>query len=253
MYAEQRQKLIHDAVTESGRAAVSDLAERFEVTTETIRRDLDQLAGAGLLVRVHGGAVARRTAVMEPDVATRSSTNTAAKRRIAEAARSLLPSDPSASVLLDSGTTTAALVPHLHGRTGPLLTNSVDIASSVLQLPGADLHLLPGRVRGATHAAVGADTVGALRSLQPDVAFLGCNGVSGDGFTTPDPDESAVKAAMIRSAGMRIVLADTSKILARQLSVFARPWEIDVLVTERDLPAPLHDQLTAHDIEVLRA
>lgn len=253
MYAEQRQKLIHDAVTETGRAAVAELAERFEVTTETIRRDLEQLSQAGLLVRVHGGAVARRTAVTEPDVATRSSTNTAAKRRIAAAARALLPDDRSASVLLDSGTTTAELVPHLRGRTGPILTNSVDIAAGVLALPGTDLHLLPGRVRGATHAAVGADTVAALRTLQPDVAFLGCNGVTAEGLTTPDPDESAVKAAMIRCAALRVVLADSSKILARRLSLFAAPEDIDVLVTDRDLPAPLHAQFTSYDIEVIRA
>lgn len=118
MYARERQRQILEALTRTGRVAVTDLSAQFEVTTETVRRDLDQLADRGQLVRVHGGAVPRRTGDVEPDLESRRVTNIAAKRRIALAAAELLPTDPRSAVLLDAGSSTAELLPHLAGRRG---------------------------------------------------------------------------------------------------------------------------------------
>lgn len=253
MYAEQRQRQILDAVSASGRVAAADLAQRFDVTTETIRRDLDQLARRGLLVRVHGGAVARRTTVVEPDLAARAGTNPEIKRRIAAAARELLPSDPGASVVLDAGSTTAALVPHLAGRHGTVVTHALSIAQAAIAVPDLPVLLLPGRVRPETGAAVGAGTVAALAELSPDIAFLGCNGLDAAGFTTPDPDEASVKAAIVERSGLRVVLADSSKAGTRHLVTFAHVTEIDVVVSDGDLPEEIAAPLIEHGIEVIRA
>lgn len=258
MYAEQRHKQILDTLAGSGRVAVADLAETFDVTTETIRRDLDQLARRSLLVRVHGGAVARRTAVIEPDLATRSTTNIEAKRRIAAAARELLPADPGASVLLDAGSTTAQLVPHLAGRSGVVVTHALEIAGAVLALPevsggGLTVQLLPGLLRPGTGAAVGTATVDALQRFRPDIAFLGCNGLDAEGFSTPDPAEGAVKTAFVERSGLRVVLADSSKAGARHLVTFAAASDIDVLVSDEALPEDTTRTLTEQGIEVIRA
>lgn len=254
MFATQRQRQILDALSVSGRVSVSDLAEQLQVTTETIRRDLEQLAASSLLVRVHGGAVARRTAVVEPDLATRAATNTEAKARIGAAAAALLPADPATSIMVDAGTTTGALAPHLRGRRGPVIVNSPALAQTCLTGAGElEVRMLPGRLRGSTHAAVGAETVAAIGALNPDVAVLGCNGLGPEGLTTPDPDEAAVKAAMISGAGLRIVLADSSKIGDRQLVTFAALDEIDVLVTDAALPSELAALLAGKDIEVVVA
>ena len=253
MYARERQRQILDGLSRTGRVTVTDLAAQFEVTTETIRRDLDQLAERTLLVRVHGGAVPRRTAEVEPDLPSRRVTNIEAKRRIAHAAATLLPQDPQAAVLLDAGTTTAELLAHLSGRRGPVITNAPAIAQGALVHTDLAVHVLPGRVRPTTEAAVGSSTVEALGTLHPEVAFLGCNGVDAEGFMTPDPDEAAVKTAMVRSAGRRVVLADSTKIAARHLVTFAALGDIDVLVTDTDLPADLHRLLTEAGMEVLVA
>ncbi|GAB2533442.1 DeoR/GlpR family DNA-binding transcription regulator [Brachybacterium huguangmaarense] len=258
LYAQQRRRRILDALETTGRVAVADLAEAFEVTTETVRRDLDDLAGRDLLVRVHGGAVARRTAVLEPDLTERSGTNTEAKRRIADAAAAFLPRDPSASVLLDAGTTCALLAPRLAGRRGAVITHSVDVVRALSALPDAldgalAIHMLPGRVRPRTGAVVGSPTVAALGALTPDVAFLGCNGMTRDGFTTPDPEEAAVKAAIVRRAALRVVLADSSKADVTHLVRYAEVEEIDVLVTDADLPPALSRSLTDSGIEVVTA
>src|SRR5699024_8999903 len=102
MYARERQRQILEVLGSSGRVTVTALAEQFAVTTETVRRDLDQLAAQELLVRVHGGAVPRSTAEVEPDLESRRTTHVEAKRRIALAAARLLPADPRAAVLLDA-------------------------------------------------------------------------------------------------------------------------------------------------------
>ena len=253
MYAEERRQLICDALDRDGRVTVAELAERYDVVTETIRRDLDTLESSGLLTRVHGGAIAKRTADPEPDLPTRLSTNTAAKKRIALAASRSLPSGPLKSVLLDAGSTTLELVGYLSGRNLQVVTNAVGIAQAALMVTTDRLDLLPGRLRHSTHAAVGVDTVQALSRLHPDVAFIGCNGMSAAGFTTPDVDEAATKTAMVTQAGRRIVLADSSKAGLVQLVTFAELGEIDVLVTDSGLSDSYTQLFEDNGIEVVRA
>ncbi|UVY85616.1 DeoR/GlpR family DNA-binding transcription regulator [Brachybacterium sp. NBEC-018] len=253
MYAPQRHRAILDALAAEGRVAVSDLAERFEVTTETVRRDLDQLDRRGVLARVHGGAIPRAAAVLEPDLASRRGTRTDLKERIAAAAATLLPLDPEAAVQLDAGTSTLALVPHLSERTGAVVTHALDVAQALLALDGPPVHLLPGRLRPGTGAAVGAATVDAIRALRPEVAFLGCNGFDAEGLYTPDPSEGAVKTALLQQAGRRVVLADSSKAGARRLVRIADLEEIDVIVTDDGLAPALRGELEATGVEVVIA
>lgn len=252
MYAEERQQQILQAVEEDGRVSVSALAHRFGVATETVRRDLDALSAAGLLTRVHGGAIPSRSGE-EPDLPTRLSTNTAAKRRIARAAAAFLPEGSDPTVLLDAGSTTIELVPHLEGRGLHVVTNALPVAEAALAADVADVDILPGRVRGLTHAAVGVDTVRALQRIHPDVAFIGCNGMGHAGITTPDPDEAATKTAMMAAASRCIVVADSSKADLVQLVTFAELGDIDVLVSDSSLSDAHVHLFEDHGIEVVRA
>lgn len=256
MYAEERQHAIVLLAQEHGRVAVAELAQRFDVATETIRRDLDALAGLGLLSRVHGGAVpADRVRLAESAVPVREETRSAEKRRIAHAALSLLPSRPGGTVLLDAGTTTARLAEILApGALSTVVTNSTPIASALATRQVADIQLLGGRVRGLTQATVGAPTVEALRDLRVDVAFLGTNGFSvSHGFSTPDPSEAAVKRAMVASADVVVVLADSSKAGADHLVSFARPDDVDVLITDTALSRSDNNALTNLGVKVVTA
>jgi len=253
MYAEERHRQILQECASEGRVSVSELAARFDVAMETIRRDLDALDRRGLLTRVHGGAIPRRDGDIEPDLRTRLSTNTEAKRRIAAAAAAYLPTDPDASVVLDAGSTTVELVPYLAGRGLRVATLGLDIAQALLDADVEPVDMLPGRLRGRTHAAVGADTVRALSRLHPDVAFLGCNGMDAAGFTTPDPDEAAAKSAMVAQASRRVVVADASKAGLMQFVTFAELADIDVLVTDTALPDSSLQLFEHSGIEVVRA
>ena len=255
MYAEERQHAIATLVADRGRVAVTAVAEQFGVTTETVRRDLAALERAGMLRRVHGGAVpAGALALVETHLGERHGHRTEAKRKIAAAALDLLPGQDG-SVILDGGSTTAALADILPGdRRLYVATNSVPIATRLSASTGITLHVLGGRVRGVTQTAVGDATVRAMQDLRVDVVFLGTNGVSPvHGFSTPDEAEAATKRAMVRAAQRVIVLGDSSKLGREHLVRFAAIEDVDVLVTDGEADPGLVAELETMGIEVLVA
>ena len=256
MYAEERQRTIVNLALRYDRVAVTELAERFSVTTETIRRDLDVLDRRGILRRVHGGAVpAENVRLVETAVTDREPAFSQQKARIAQAALQLLPTGSGSTVLLDSGTTTARLATAMAAnQTHTVVTNSVAIASQLALSPTGTVHLLGGRVRGITQATVGGETVDALSRLHCDVAFLGTNGVSVDhGLSTPDHDEAAVKRAMVSAARKIVVLADSSKLGASLLVTFASLRDVDVLVTDSGISDADRTVLSSAGVEVVIA
>ena len=255
LYPEERQQAIAGLVAERGRLSVTAVAEQFGVTTETVRRDLALLERAGMLRRVHGGAVpVGMLTVVEPGLGERRGTRIEAKRRIAAAALALLPAS-SGSLILDGGSTTAALAEVLPGdRALVAATNSVPIAARLAGSPGITLHVLGGRVRGITQTAVGESTLAGLTGLRADVVFLGTNGISaGHGFSTPDEAEASVKRAMTRAGQRVVVLGDSSKLGREHLVRFATVEDVDVLVTDDEADPAVVAELESSGIEVLVA
>lgn len=261
MYATERQERIGRILADTGRVAVLELATQFSVATETIRRDLDTLERAGVLRRVHGGAVPLdRVSTAEASVADRAGQRSEAKRAIAHRALDALGTGFRGSILFDAGTTTAAVADQLAARLGALggsaevVTHSFSLAPVLAEAEGVSLSLVGGRVRGVTGAAVGAETVRAISALRPDIAFVGTNALSaGFGASTPDPEEAAVKIAIVRSARRVVLVADESKFERESLMSFAALAEIDVLVTDAALPAGLAEAARDADVEVWTA
>ena len=255
MYPEERQQAIAATVMSQGRASVADLAQAYDVTTETVRRDLAVLDRAGLLRRVHGGAVpVRALHLVEPSVDERESTRAGHKHAIASAAADFIPQS-GATVLFDAGTTTArvaALLPP--DRELLIVTNSVPIAARLASLTSVSLQLLGGQVRGLTQATVGERAVGMLESLRVDIAFIGTNGISvRHGLSTPDPGEAAVKRAMVGCANFVVVVADSSKIGREEFVSFAPIDRVDVLVTDSEITPEDRAALTEHGVDVVVA
>ncbi|MFI8631798.1 DeoR/GlpR family DNA-binding transcription regulator [Microbacterium sp. NPDC077663] len=257
MYATERQQQIEQLIATDGRVAVLDLADRFGVTTETVRRDLAALERAGLVRRVHGGAVHRaRASTAEVSVAERSAQRSGAKQAIARAAVELLGAELDGAVYLDAGTTTGAIAQLLAAGPHPagdleVVTHSMSVAHILAGAPDVGLTAIGGRVRGLTAAAVGAQTVEAIARLRPDIAFLGANGVSAAfGLSTPDPDEAAVKRAIVASARRVVVVADGDKFDAELLVSFAGLSEVDVLLTDTAPAGALAAALGEADVEV---
>ena len=264
MFAEERQRLVAARVAEAGRVSVTELAERFAVTTETVRRDLASLEQAGILRRVHGGAVpADSVSTTETNLSERLVQHLLQKQLIAEAAAALIESSRPGSILLDAGSSTEALVDVLLAKTNGRRNNGAEQVVITNALPLADklagssvhaVHLLGGRIRGLTRAAVGQETVDAVERLRPDLAVIGTNGVhEAFGLSTPDSEEAAVKEAFVRAARRVVVLADGSKLGVETLVQFARLDQLDALVTDADPSPELAAALEKAGVEVVKA
>jgi DeoR/GlpR family transcriptional regulator of sugar metabolism len=236
MLARQRQELILDEVRTTGGVRVSELVERLGVSDMTVRRDIDVLAGRGLVTRVHGGATAAGSSVDEPGFAAKSTLHTAAKRAIAEAAVRLL--EPGASVALSAGTTTHAVAAALLGVPRlTVVTNSLRVAEVLHESGRDDLSVvLTGGERTPSDALVGPVAVSALRRLHVDWLLMGVHGMDADaGFTTPNLVEAETNRALVRSARRVAVVADNSKWGVVGLSTIATLSEVDVVVTDDGL------------------
>ncbi len=237
MYAEERQAAIVDRARTEGRVDVAGLAEEFDVTAETVRRDLTALVRHGVLKRVHGGAIPVERLGFEPALAERVAAMGDEKERIAQAALQELPDE--GAILLDAGTTTARLAEILPtDRLLTVVTNALPIASSLASRPNLTVMTLGGRVRGRTAATVDSWALRVLAETLVDVAFVGTNGLSAErGLTTPDTAEAAVKAAMLHAARHVVVLADHTKIGDDHFARFGGLEDIDVLITDAGLSA----------------
>ncbi len=255
MYAEERQQAMARAVAARGRMSVAELASEYDVTTETVRRDLSALEALGLVRRVHGGAVpATALTALEFGLSERNAARVAEKEAIARAALDLLP-PTGGSLIIDAGSTTVRLAEMLpRDRRLVVYTHSVPVAARLAVNPAVELHLLPGSVRSATQAAVGPETVDALAQVRVDLAFVGTNGITLDhGFSTPDSAEAATKRAIVGAARRVVVLADATKIGVEATVRFAAIDEVDVLLTDGDVESRQRKELVAGGVEVVVA
>ena len=205
MYAEERQQAIAALVISKGRASVAELAQTYDVTTETVRRDLAALDRAGVLRRVHGGAVpARALHLVEPGVGERESTRADYKDAIARGRHRVLPTQRRQRAVGRRHHHGAHRRPAADRPRLIVVTNSVPIAARLAAIRSVSLQLLGGRVRGMTQAAVGEQALRVLDTLRVDIAFIGTNAISvRHGLSTPDSEEAAVKRAMVAVRQLR--------------------------------------------------
>lgn len=235
MLADKRHAQILEIVNGEGSATVVDLAADLGISESTIRRDLEKLDEAGLLSKVHGGAVALDTEGVTRDipVAERSGQHVAEKRIIAASAAELV--SPRDFVFLDAGSTVDALVDALTEKRAAYATNCVSHALK-LASKGFDVQVLGGKLKNATEALVGPDANAAIARYHFTLGFWGTNGVDLDaGFTTPDNYEAEVKRLSMHQTIHRFVLCDASKLGRTSLVTFA--GATDAVIVTDSVPA----------------
>ena len=229
LVAERRQALI-DAVRTHGRLEVATAAFELGTSTETIRKDLIALEAQGLLRRVHGGALQLQTMTFEPDIANRRE-NLAEKGRIAARAIAEVPEE--GAIFIDAGSTTQVFAGFLVGAPGlRVFTNALTVAGTLAAKDFLDCHTVGGRVRPSSLAEVGSLAQRVFDDFRFDVAFVGTNAASfSRGLCTPDPEEAAIKRAMIVGSARVVLLADHTKFGRDSLVKYADLDEIDLVIT----------------------
>lgn len=255
--AEMRLILVQQLLEQRGFVRVRDLADRFGVSTVTVRNDLQALEERQLAFRVHGGAMPFNRAHGErpfEEVAERQAHEKAA---IASVAGSLVSSGE--SIIIDVGTTTASFAQALVDRADlnelTVLTNGIKIALLLEAAhPRFTIVVTGGTLRRKQHSLVEPLAIDMFRSLRVDTVFLGCNGVSVDGgVTNINLPEAVVKRAMIDAAARCVVLADSTKLGVRTLAPVCSLDEVDVLVTDAGAESFDLDTFRAEGVDVVIA
>ncbi|WP_203667307.1 DeoR/GlpR family DNA-binding transcription regulator [Cellulomonas pakistanensis] len=249
MLASQRQDRILAEVRAHGAVRVADLVDRLDVSEMTVRRDITELDRAGLVRRVHGGAVsadpdaAAGRPTDEPAFAEKSTWATAEKRDIAALAAATV--EPGQAIALSAGSTVHLLAQRIAAdpalRPLTVVTNSLPVAHTLhhaaVDPAGLDV-ILSGGTRTPSDALVGPVADTALTTLRVDRLFLGVHGLDESGLMTPNLAEAATDRALLRCAAAVTVLADHTKWGVVGLARIAALEEVDVVVTDTGLPEP---------------
>ncbi len=252
MFSTKRQSEILEAVKLRGSCTIGELATEFDVSDETIRRNIKPLVSRGLVLRVHGGIVLPDQ-FQEPPFQLRMLQNREAKQRIsAVAARQIKDGD---SLMMDTGSTTAYVALALSNHSNLLVvTNSVDIARTLATRNGNRVYMAGGELRGDDAAAFGPVAHSFVRQFEVQHAVLSIGAISANsGFMDFHLCEAEFARAIMSRAEHTIVVADNSKFGQKASIKVCDANQIDMLVSDREPPRPFSKQLLEAGVRVLVA
>lgn len=247
MLAGERRQAILSLIMRSGSARTGDLATRFMVSDQTIRRDLQELEDMGLISKQHGGGILanyegvayRERAVLRSEEKARIARE--AVKRVA----------PGMSVAIGPGTTTNEIARLLNGTDVRVVTNSVAVARA-LSTPPTDVQITGGNYRPESELVTGEWALGNLDDSFVDMSFLGVSGIDADSaYTVTEADEAAVLRHFIRIAKSSVLVADSSK-FQRIAKVTVAPLQaVHTLITDAGIPASARRLLESQGVEVV--
>lgn len=246
-----RQSEILQMVAEHGYATLESLAQRFDVSVQSIRRDIIHLDRLRLLQRFHGGAGSMDTTV-RLGYAEKSTRAAAAKTQIGRAAAQLV--SDGAAVFLDVGTTVEAVASALKARDIRLHVFTNSLACAALLAGGADMsvHVFGGSLHGADGSLVGATTLAGIEAIHFDHAFIGYSGFAADGSVLDyDLEKIAIKRAAMRRSVQSILVGDQSKFGRRAIATIGAPSDFSHLVTDASPPDFLLSSFARARLEVV--
>jgi DeoR/GlpR family transcriptional regulator of sugar metabolism len=250
---QQRRRAIIERLHQEGEVAVDALSQDFSTSEVTIRKDLAELEQSGLLLRKYGGAVLLPNSASELSSDLASGKVSLRKQAIANTAAHLIKDHN--RIIIDSGSTTSALLPELKHRLGLLvMTNSLHVANTLLESEHEPQVLMTGGTWDAqSHSFQGKMAEQMLKAYNFDQAFLGAAGLDLDRGTTTFNELMHLSRVMAEVSDQVIVLAESEK-LQRKIPNVELPWDvIDILVTDHDISASAIELLNQQGVEVICA
>lgn len=251
MLTSQRKQLILQKLAAEGQVLSKHLSETFNVSEDTIRRDLRELSAEGLLQRVHGGALPASAAIVT--FAERKNLRLDAKRVIAKKGAELV--EPGQVVMIDGGTTTAELITFFPTDLPiTVVTHSPSIALGLADHPLIEVIMIGGRLFKHSLVAVGAAAIENIAKVRADIFFMGVTGIHADaGLSTGDYEESCIKRAFSQQAAETIVLASPEKLNSASAWVIGDISLINTMVVEENTAEPLLTPFIAKGVSVIKA
>lgn len=255
---ERRAQVILQELLRAGKVSVGPLAKRLKVSTATIRRDLSELEGRGLLRRSHGGAVTIQPLLYEPFRHT-SNYQEQERQRIAEKRRIGLVAAEFVSdgdfLAIGAGTTATQVARSISLRKGlTVLTNAINVAMELSHHADLKVIVTGGFLSGDWFALVGPAAIQSVGEIFADKVFVGVDGIHPEhGLTTNYPDQATIHRAMMRQARRKIVVADHRKLGAIASALICPIDGVDVLITDKGATAEAIAPFVARGIEVRKA
>lgn len=240
------------AARETGRVSVDDLAQQFDVTPQTIRKDLNELCDKGHLQRVHGGAVLA-SGLTNMGYTARRQLAADAKREIGEKVASLIPNN--ASILINIGTTTEQVAMALREKRDLMvITNNINVINILSGCTDIDVVVAPGTYRHADGGVVGEAAVDFIRQFKVDFSVIGSSAIDRDGSLLDfDYQEVKVARAIIENSRHTILAADAMKFERAAPVRIAHVSQVDTFVTDHPLPEHLQIVCDENDVSVVAA
>lgn len=248
----ERRSDILELLQQTNSQRVEALAQHFGVSSVTIRADLNALEQQGYITRSHGFAVLNSRLIAELSIADKRNHYPELKQRIGKLAASLLHNGD--RIILDSGTTTKAIVSHINHLNLTILTNGLDIAMELVSCPNVEVRMTGGVLRKNAMSFSGVMADNNLRQYRFDKVFLGVDGFDlHKGVTTFNEQEAQLNRLMCEAADQVIVVADSSKFGQYSDFVICQANQIDVLVTDDHIPKNYQQTLEDAGVMVLIA
>lgn len=229
---EERQKRIVQLAKTEGSVRINALADAFNVTAETTRRDLDELCGRGLLHRTYGGATAL-SLTHEPQVSERRRSRAAERQQIGRYAAELV--DPGDAILVDCGSTTTYFARALAARgiEVTVVTNCIPVASELGAADEVRIILCPGDYVAREGGVYGPATLEFIRQYTVDKTFIGAGGLTVEGPTDADTHSIWIKRVMLERSRRNLLLVDSSKFDLNQFELIGPLGTLNDVITDR--------------------
>ena len=245
---EERQRSILELLTEQGRVVASELARKFNTSEDTIRRDLRELAAAGLCKRVYGGALPVSPA--SGSLAERATQNPERKQALAECLIKLI--TPGQVVFIDAGSTNLAIAQALPTDLKlTIITNAPAIAAVLAERENINLVLLGGTINRTTGAALGAQTLRDVANIRPDLYILGVCALDAElGLTAFDLEDAEFKRLVVSQAKSVITAVTTDKLETSAPFRITGTERLSALIVEADADATLLKSICGPDVQI---
>lgn len=250
MLARQRHRVILNMLETQQSLRTIELAKYFDVTDETIRRDLESLDAEGKLIRTHGGAVRIEKRPAELPLQKRLKENRSAKLEIAKKALALI--RPNETIFLDASSTVLALAELLADFPLTVVTNSYDCVVPLMDKPNISVVITGGTLDRVSHSFGGVISWSTLRRFAIDKMFFSCNGIDAErGASEATEFHAEFKENAILLCKEKIMLCDSSKFGVRSVRYFAEPEQLDKLITDDNADPVFIEKLREKGVEIL--